>query len=278
MTATVSVTLVLLILGATALMGIAGNSVVNDIRSHMGFAVIMDQDATATDIAAMKQRFTRAGYVESYAYASPARVMERWQQMVGDDENVAELMDGINPFAPEFEVQVRPAWARPDSLAALASRIEMAPGVDEVKVHSRMVEQVHSTLRGITIGAAAVAALLLVIAFVLINNTVRLTVYSRRFTIHTMKLVGATGAFIRRPIVRANTLAGLLAAIVAAAILAGLLAWAGSLDSSLASAVSWGDAALVGAGMAVTGCLICYIASALATNKYLRADYDDMFR
>lgn len=278
MTATISVALVLLILGATAMLGIAGSGVVNDIRRHMGFTVMLDEGATASDVALMKQRLSKARYVESYAYSSPDDVMMRWQQMVGDDENISELMEGVNPFAPEFEVHVRALWSDPDSLAALAGRLEMVPGVSDVKVHTEMVRQVHSTLRSIAAGATCVAVVLLVIAFVLINNTVRLTVYSRRFTIHTMKLVGATGAFIRRPIVRANTFAGFLAAVVSAGVLAGCLAWARSLDGALAAAVGWDDAAWVFAGMIVAGCLLCYLAATLATNKYLRLGHDDMYR
>ena len=278
MTATISVALVLLILGGTALLGIAGAGVVNDIRQHMGFSIMLDEDATASDIASMKQRLSRSKFVESYAYSSPEDVMNRWQQMVGDDENISELMEGVNPFAPEFEVHVRAAWAVPDSLAALAGRIEMAPGVADVKVHTEIVEQVHTTIRNITIVAVCIAVILLVIAFVLINNTVRLTVYSRRFTIHTMKLVGATGAFIRRPIVRANTLAGALAAAVAAGVLAGCLAWVRSLDGALEATLTWEAAAWVFGGMIITGCLLCYLAATLATNKYLRTRHDDMYK
>ena len=278
LTATVSVALVLLILGATAIFGIAGAGVVNDIRQHIGFAVILDEDVPPADIAAMKQRLSRAAYVASYSYSSPDDVMRRWQEMVGDDENIRELMEGVNPFAPEFEVHVRAAWANPDSLAVLAGRLEMVPGVADVKVHTEMVRQVHATVRNIAVGAACVAVVLLVIAFVLINNTVRLTVYSRRFTIHTMRLVGATGAFIRRPIVRANMLAGLLAGVVSAGILAGCVAWVRGLDGAIAAAVSWSDAAWVFAGMAVAGSLLCYLAATFATNKYLRLGYDDMYR
>lgn len=278
LTATVSVTLVLMILGAVAMIGIMGNSLATDLRQHLGFALTLDEDATPADIAAMKQRFTGARYVASYTYSSPEQVMERWQQMVGDDENITELMEGINPFAPEFEVHVKALWAHPDSLSALAQRLEMIPGVAEVKVHTEMVEQVNRTVTTIALCGAGFAIVLLIISFVLINNTVRLTVYSRRFTIYTMKLVGATGAFIRRPIVMANILAGLIAVAVASGLLAGLLAWSHSVSPAMREAVSWPMAAWVFAGMIVAGVLICYVASALATNKYLRLSHDDMFR
>ncbi len=278
LTAIVSVTLVLLVLGGVALLGITGNSLATDLKQHMGFALTLDENATTEDIAAMKQRFTSARYVASYTYSSPEQVMERWEEMVGEDEKISELMEGINPFAPEFEVHVKAAWASADSLECLAQRLEMLPGVEDVKIHTEMVAQVNSTVRTVALIGAGIAAALLLISFVLINNTVRLTVYSRRFTIYTMKLVGATGGFIRRPIVRANLLAGIIAAVVAGAILAGILAWGYTVSPALTSAVTWNDAACVFGGMVVAGALICWLAAILATNKYLRQTPDEMFR
>ena len=109
LTATVSVALVLLLLGVAAALGLGARSVANDIRSNIGFVIVMADDATESDIAAMKQRLTRAQFVDSYTYASPAQVLERWQQLMGD-ENVSEVLDQ-NPFAPEIEVRVRQPWA-----------------------------------------------------------------------------------------------------------------------------------------------------------------------
>ncbi|MBD5185576.1 MAG: hypothetical protein HDS92_03100 [Bacteroidales bacterium] len=278
LTATISVALVLLILGAVALLGIGAHSLATDLRQNMGFAILLDEDASAADVAAMKQRFSAAPYVASYAYSSPDDVMARWQEMLGDEENISALMDGVNPFAPEFEVHVKATWANPDSLNALAQKLEMVPAVAEVTLHTRMVEQVNSTVRAVAIGAAAFAALMLIISIVLINNAVRLTVYSRRFLIHTMKLVGATGAFIRRPIVRANAIAGLIAGGASAAITAAALAWARTFDPAIAVAVSWEKAVWVFAGMVFAGFFICYLAATVATNKYLRSSHDKMYR
>lgn len=278
LTATVSVTLVLLIVGLTALLGFGARAMADDIRSHMGFAMVMDEDATPAQINALKQRFTAAPYVDSYTFSAPEQVMDRWQQLLGDDENIAELMDGINPFAPEFEVNVKPRWAAADSLERIADNLEMLPGVAEVKVHTDMIRRVNSTITTVALIAAALAAILLTISFVLINNTVRLTIYSRRFTIYTMKLVGATAGFIRRPIIRANVLAGIIAALTASAILAAVLAWAHKADPTFAAAISWTDAAMVFGGLTAVGALICLSAAAIATNKYIRSNFDEMFR
>lgn len=122
-----------------------------------------------------------------------------------------------------------------------------------------------------------IAAALLLISFVLINNTVRLTVYARRFLIHTMKLVGAKGSFIRRPFLISNILQGIVAALLACGLLALLAGWAKSLDPAMDSLLPWSALAAVFGGILVVGCAICALAAVIATNRYLRASYDDMF-
>ena len=116
------------------------------------------------------------------------------------------------------------------------------------------------------------------ISFVLINNTVRLTIYSSRFLLHTMQLVGATNGFIRRPIVLGNVLNGVLAAVVAIGLLVLLRVYAVSIEPDLALALPWNDLAIVFLGLVAGGMLICGMASWISTNKYLYQSYDDMFR
>lgn len=276
LTATVSVALVLLLLGVAAALGLGARSVANDIRSNIGFVIVMADDATESDIAAMKQRLTRAQFVDSYTYASPAQVLERWQQLMGD-ENVSEVLDQ-NPFAPEIEVRVRQPWANGDSLRVISGQLEMIPSVAEVKAHEAMADDVNSTVNTLTMVLLAVAVTLLVISFVLINNTVRLTIYARRFSIHTMKLVGATAGFIRGPIVRQNMLDGLIAGFIADVILAGAIAYAHSADPATATLVSWTDAAWILGALPLAGTAICLLASLMATNRYIRIRYDDMYK
>ena len=276
LTATVSVALVLLLLGVAAALGLGARSVANDIRSNIGFVIVMADDATESDIAAMKQRLTRAQFVDSYTYASPAQVLERWQQLMGD-ENVSEVLDQ-NPFAPEIEARVRQPWANGDSLRVISGQLEMIPSVAEVKAHEAMADDVNSTVNTLTMVLLAVAVTLLVISFVLINNTVRLTIYARRFSIHTMKLVGATAGFIRGPIVRQNMLDGLIAGFIADAILAGAIAYAHSADPATTVLVSWSDAAWILGSLPFAGTAICFLASLMATNRYIRIRYDDMYK
>ena len=120
---------------------------------------------------------------------------------------------------------------------------------------------------------------MLVISFVLINNTVHLTIYSRRFSIHTMQLVGATDGFIRRPIVMNNMLCGLVSGALAAGILA-LSLWAARSGNvfDIASFISWPELSFVAGGLLLLGMLLCALAAMIASSRYLKKDYDELFR
>ena len=149
--------------------------------------------------------------------------------------------------------------------------------MDEVLTDTAVIDTINNNITRLTWIMLAVAAALLVISFVLINNTVSLAVYSRRFVIHTMRLVGATGAFIRRPFLAAGAMTGLVAAVAASAVLAAVQAYVMRMDPAVAATLDWRASALIYAALAVAGVLICLIASVVATNRYLRSDIDDYY-
>ncbi len=274
-TATVSVALVLMLLGIISLLGIAAHSITSEIKENMGFSIVFSDTATDNQINYLKQRITTAPYVSSMRYFSAADAMNKWKEDTGED--LMQVL-GVNPFSPELEVKVKADYADVDSIGAIVAPISSLPYISDINVHTEMVDAVNANIKSITIILTAIAAVLLFISFALINNTIRLSVYSRRFTIHTMKLVGATGAFIRKPFLTGNLISGLVAGIVADAILAGALAYFHTLDKTIREAVTWPAALCVFAGVIVLGMLICFTAAVFATNKYLRSSYDDMFK
>lgn len=276
-TATVSVTLVLLTLGVAALMGLAARSVRDDIRSRVGFVVVMADDASAGQIEQMRAYWASSQYVASVSYASADDVLHRWQELMTDNDDVVELL-GVNPFSPEFEINVHPQYADEETLNRITAPVRSMPGVGDVRLHTEMIGAINSTIRSLAVVLLIVAAAMLMISFVLINNTVRLTVYSRRFIIHTMKLVGATGRFIRRPFMINNLLHGIISGFVACALLAGVLFYVGRVSPEVAEAISWIDAAWVFVMLFLLGVAVCTLAALFATNRYLRADYDEMFK
>lgn len=273
-TSIVSVTLVLVLLGITALMTCAARKATDNIRRNMGFTVKMEQGASASDINAMKKQLGSARYVDAFVYAGPDEILAQESEVIGED--IMQLVDE-NPYGAEFDVRVKAEHADGDSISAICALLAERGGVEEVLTDTGIIDSVNHNLRRLTWIMLAVAAALLVISFVLINNTVSLAVYSRRFVIHTMRLVGATAAFIRRPFLGAGALTGLFAAVAASLLLAALQAYALRTDPALAGVLSWRDSAVVYGLLLATGVCICLLASAFATNRYLRRSIDDYY-
>ncbi len=274
LTSTVSVGMVLLILGIVGSAAFAAGNITRHIRENLGFNMVMRINADMTQINDMKRRLTSSDFVASYDYMSPEEILEQENAYLGSD--IVELIGG-NPYQPEFSVRVKAQYASVDSLEKITAPLRMSDSVEEITVHTEMVESINSNIGSLSLVLIALAGALLIISFVLINNTVRLTIYSARFLLHTMKLVGATNAFIRRPIVIGNMLNGILAAAVAILLLCLLRVYAISIDPDLALALPWSDLIWVFMGIVAGGILICGTASWIATNKYLRQKYDDMF-
>lgn len=275
-TATLSVALVLFILGLASFIGIVAHEITQGIKENMGFVILFSEEVTASDIDMVKKRVEGMDGVRTMAYSSPETVLDRWQKMVGDDEDIANLA-GVNPFVGELEVMVYPDYASSDGLSALTAPLMLLPQVSDVKIHTMLVERVNSTLRSVSLTLVFVAIALLTVSFILIFNTVRLSVYSRRFTIYTMKLVGATAGFIRRPFISDNVVNGLAAGVIASLALLGVVAYGHSCQPEVGAMLSVGMIAAVIAGVIVTGILICLIAAVFAANRYLRLSYDEMF-
>ena len=276
-TATVSVALVLVILGIAAMVGVATHRLSQSVRDNMGFVVIFNEDVTADDIAGVTEHLKSTGAVSRTEYSSPDDILARWQKMVGEDEDILRLAN-VNPFTAELEVIVNTEYASADSIGGLVAPLALMPQVGDVKIHSDLIDNVNATLRSVSLTLVAIAIALLVVSFGLIFNTVRLSVYSKRFIINTMQLVGATAGFIRRPFLSESVVNGAVAGVIASLIVTAMLYSCRTLDGTIASILDWGTAGLVMGGMVITGMLICLIAALFACNRYLSLSYDELYR
>lgn len=276
-TATVSVALVLVILGIAALVGLATHGLSRSVKDNMGFVVIFNENVTASDIAQVSKKLTDGGGVRVMEYSSPDDILARWQKMVGEDEDIMKLAD-VNPFTSELEVKVSDAYASADSIMMLAAPVMLMPQVSEVKIHNELIESVNSTMRSISLTLVAVAIALLIVSFVLIFNTVRLSVYSKRFLINTMQLVGATPAFVRRPFIMESLVNGAVAGVLASVAVGVMLGIGMHIDVSVSSLLSWPQVVGVMVAMIVTGMLICMVAALFACNRYLSLSYDELYK
>lgn len=276
-TAIVSVAFVLLILGIAGAMGIAARNISDSIRENLGFTITFAEDATEAQVAQVKQKLASCEQISSYVYLSAEQILAEEQQSI--DADIVGLI-GVNPYTPEFSVKIAPRYATAADINGIAARFSSSEGVESVKVVD-FVDNINSAINTLTIVLLVVALALVIISFVLINNTVRLTIYSSRFILHAMRLVGATPSFIRGPIVTGNALNGLLSSLIAIAILLAMRLYAATHDSLMQvdvnSVLPLGQLAPILLAMAVAGMLICGLAAYFASTKYLRQSYDDLF-
>ena len=274
-TSIISVALVLLLLGMGAMLGLFARSAAERVRANIGFDVSMSDTASDSQVLAMKRLLSAAPYTASVRYVSKEEALMYWQQETGED--LMKVL-GFNPLTAEFEVHVRPQYAEVDSLGAIEAALLRVPGVDVVQVHRDRVEAISRNISNVVAVLGVVALALLAISFALINNTVRLTVYSRRFLIYTMKLVGATPGFIRRPIVISNIINGVIAALVATLALSVGLFYIDKAEGGWSALVTPVEVWCVYGCLMVAGAVLCGIGALLASNKYLRLDYDELFK
>lgn len=275
-TATVSVALVLISIGVTAFLGLSARTMSRELKENMGFSIVLKTDATDADIAGLKAIFAKAPYVAKTTFISKDQALEQWKKDTG--ENLVETF-GVNPLSAEFQVNVKANYAEIGKLKSIQAQLMHQSGVEDIALYETEVETTNKNIGNITIVLLFVAALLVFISFALINNTVRLTVYSRRFLIHTMKLVGAKPGFIRRPFVVQNMLNGLIAAAVACLVFVGSYFAAQDIVGGLVGTMfNELEVAAVFVGLALAGVVICGIAAFFAANKYIHLNYDDLFK
>ena len=249
-TSTISVALVLLLLGIIAFLGILANTFSKELKENIGFSVVLQSETTPEQVAAMDKMWKASPYVSDVKFISKEAALQNWQAETGDL----------------------------DSLQVIERQLKTITFVDEIAMHKSEVDAANRNISNVALVLFVIAVLLMLISFVLINNTVRLTVYSRRFLIHTMKLVGAKPGFIRRPFVISNMLNGLIAAFVSMLFLLGVYLFLQNIDEALVVSFSALEIVAVFAGLIVLGVLICGLAAFLAADKYIRLSYDDLFK
>ena len=277
-TAVISVALVLLLLGIVAVIGVGANGLSEKIKENIGFDISMKEDATEQQIATLRRDIAAAPFTARMKYVSKEDALEVWRQETGEDL-MAVL--GFNPLTAEIEVHVRSDYSDVASIDRIAAGLKKKyAAIESVTTHRENIEAINRTLTQTALVLGVAAAAMLIISLALINNTVRMTIYSKRFLIHTMKLVGATPGFIRRPIVVSCMINGIIAAFVAVGLLSALLYYL-SLDSlageAVREAVPIEAVGATAAAMVVLGALLCCATAFFAANKYIRLDYDRLF-
>lgn len=222
-TSIISITLVLFTLGFLGLIILHANSLSNYIKENIGFEIIMKPETKEADIVYLQKMLDTKDFVKTTEYITREVASERLNEMLGDDF-ISFLGDEENPLLPSIDVRFNAKWANNDSLAIIEQSILENKNVKEVYYQKSLVHLINKNLQKISLVLLVFSVLLLLIAMALINNTIRLSVYSKRFIIRSMQLVGATQAFIRKPFILRSIVQGILSAAIALAMLTGVLA------------------------------------------------------
>lgn len=276
-TTIVSVTLVLLIIGLISMISIGAANETQRLKEQLEINVVMGDSVSNSAAETLAAAIRKAPYSVAVKTISKEEALRNWKKDTGED---LEALFGVNPLSPEISFNVKSEYASPAELEKIRATLSSNPGVEAVALpEARFVDSMNENIGRLYWILGGIAIVMVLISFVLINNTVHLTIYSRRFTIHTMQLVGATDGFIRRPFVLNNMLSGLIAGLAASAIIAGTLLLAPEAGfSDITSVISRIDFAIIAGGLIVIGVFLCGLAALIATSRYLHKDYDELFK
>src|SRR4030066_1559832 len=219
-TLVVSVSLVLFLLGILGLVLINAQELSDYFRESLSFSVMLDDDAKEADIRMLQKDLDAKYYVKSTEYISKDEAAAKMKEELGEDF-ISFL--GENPLPPSIDVYLLSTYTSPDSVAKIEKYILEYPFVKEVYYQESLLFLINENVNKISLFLLVISSFLFLIALTIINNTIRLSIYSRRFIIRTMQLVGATRSFIRKPFIMQSAFHGLLAALISMTLLMALL-------------------------------------------------------
>lgn len=269
----VGITLVLFMLGLLGFMLLNARELERHFKENVKVDIYLKRDLKEVDVMKFRKRLEAEPFARETRYVTADEAAEQLKADLGEDF-LGVL--GANPLLPSIELHMRASYAGPDSLKGVAEQLRQDPNVHEVKYNPVVVENIDANmgkLRWVLIGFSA---LLLVIAVALINNTIRLAIYSKRFLIRTMHLVGATSWFIKKPFLSNSVWQGIVASVLAIGLLVGtirlLVHWQPDLDL-LVDPI---PLAILLGGVVVLGLLISLLSTTFAVRRYLRMNTDEL--
>lgn len=273
-TTIISITLVLFLLGFLGLIILHAKKLSDYVKENIGFSIMMREGVKEAGILELKKRLDAAGYVKTSEYVTRERAADKLQDELGEDF-IGFL--GYNPLLPSIELRIKAPYANTDSLTRIERHLLELPEVKEVFYQKSLVDSINQNLEKISLILLAFTGVLLFIAIVLINNTIRLMVYSKRFIIRSMQLVGATEGFIRKPILMRSVFHGFISALLAIGLL--VLVTYFAIDQ-IPELMELEDPLILGIliiAIIVLGALLSWTSTWLAVRKYLRISTDLLY-
>lgn len=273
-TSLISISLVLTMLGLLGLILVNGRQLSDYVREKIGFTLVLHDNVKPADIKKLQENLNKSNFVKSTRYIDKETASKELTEQLGEDFTG---FLGYNPLFESIEVKLFADYTNSDSLQILEKKFLAYPQVKEVYYQKSLVEVINQNIKKITFFVLVISALLTFIFIALINNTIRISVYSQRFTINTMQMVGAGNSFIRRPFLKQSLLMGFYGALIATLIIfIGIYLYQDELRGLISSEIIY-PTGIVFAAVFVLGLLFSYLSTYFAVNKFLGMKFDEMF-
>ncbi len=264
----------MVLLGLTILILFMGNGLSKFVKENMSFSVMLDSDVTDAGIQRLRKNLDAQPFVKSSRFISKDEAKEQLIKDLGEDPE--ELL-GYNPAQDAIEIYLHSEYANSDSIAVVGKVIRQQNNVRDLLYQQEAIDLINDNLSKVTLILLILAGILMFISFTLIRNTIRLSVYSKRFIINTMKLVGANGNFIRKPFIRNNILTGIAAGFLADGIIFLILVYFNKEYAELQSIIGATDLLVIFVVVILLGILISTVATYFAVNRYLKMKTENLY-
>ena len=272
----VSIMLVLFLLGAFALFMMHARKLSNHVKENIGFEVVMNSDVKEANILRLQKELDAMPAVKATEYITKEEAIARLSEDLGEDF-LEWLGPEENPLLPSIDVRFHANYANTDSIAKVEALLLENPDVKEVYYQKSLVDLINDNIRKIAIILMMVSLILLIIAIALIRNTIRLSIYSKRFLVRSMQLVGATESFIRQPFLRQGVLQGFFGGLLADLALLGILYGISKRIPGLTLVQDAKVIACILVGNVILGVLLAWFSTRAALDKFLKADLDKLY-
>ena len=270
-TSVISITLVLFLLGIQGVILIHAHKLSRYVRENIGVTVVLKDNARDADIARLQKQLDFSPGVKSTVFVSKEEAAAQLTEELGED-----FIDfiGYNPLSASIEVRLRAEYANNDSMAVLVEQLMQISEVQEVYYQKNLVQIINDNVRRISVVLLSISAIILLIAIALINNTIRLSVYSKRLLIKSMQLVGATQSFIRKPFIRRGVWQGIIGAFVSSVMLGFLLYRLQSFAPDIITIKDIDWYLLLFAGIFAIAIIFTWLSSYFAVRRFLKMSND----
>ncbi|MCH4148770.1 MAG: permease-like cell division protein FtsX [Prevotella sp.] len=272
----ISTAMVLILLGLVVFSVLTTRNLSSYVKENLVVTMMLEQDMTNSEAQQLCQRLNKRPYINHLQFISKEQALREQTKAMGSDPS--EFIGGENPFLSSIEITLKADYANNDSLKWISKELRKYPKISDVSYQKALIDSVNQSLAKISFGLLILAALLTFVLFSLINNTVRLGIYARRFSIHTMKLVGASWNFIRKPFVKQAVVIGIVAALLACLILAGCVFALYQYEPGTLTVVTWQVMAITAAAVFLFGIIITAICANISVNKFLKMKAGELYK